>query len=167
MIGFLHRLTNTHCWSDPMIPIKNPFKLFFHRLKSGRLAIDELSLFLILISFVAAIFLIFLSFNQFILFTWIPILIAYWRSFSKNKARRSRENQIFTKRYYPIASFFKNTLRRITFKKDHVYFSCKKCKQQLRIPKKTGHIKVTCPKCSYSFIKKTIRGYVSKLKRVK
>ena len=148
-----------------MSSVKNPFRSFFHRLKGGKLAIDELSLFLITVAFIASIFMIFFNLNRFIFFTWLPLLIAYWRSFSKNKAKRSRENQIFTKSYYPLVSFCKNTSRRVTSKKVHIYFNCKKCTQQLRIPKRTGHIKVTCPKCSHAFIKRTIRGHVSRLKK--
>ena len=152
-----------------MIPIKNPIKKFFtnffRKLKSGQLAIDELSLFLITVALVAAIIMIFLSLNQWVIFTWIPILIAYWRSFSKNKPHRYRENQVFIKYFYPANSFVKNTYRGVTFKKGHTYFNCKKCIQQLRIPKKTGHVKVTCPKCSYSFVKKTLRGYVNGFKK--
>jgi len=151
-----------------MIPVKNPIKTsftnFFRKLKGGQLAIDELSLFLISIALITAILMMFLNLNRFVFFTWLPILIAYWRSFSKNKTNRYRENQIFIKYFYPANSFVKNTYRGITFKKGHTYFNCKKCMQQLRIPKKTGHIKVTCPKCSYSFVKKTIHGHIRKLK---
>jgi len=148
-----------------MVSVKNPFINFFRKLKGGQLTIDELSLFLITIAFITAIFMIFLNLNRFILFTWFPLLVAYWRSFSKNKAKRARENQRFTNAYEPVVSFFKNTYRRIGSKKAYLYFNCKKCTQQLRIPKKTGHIKVTCPKCSHSFIKQTLRGHINRLKK--
>lgn len=152
-----------------MIPIKNPIKTFFtnffHKLKGGHLAIDELSFFLITIALILAILMTLLSLNRFITFTWLLILIAYWRSLSKNKTKRAKENQIFTKYYYPINSFIKNTYRRIASGKEHIYFKCKKCSKLLRIPKKTGHIKVTCPECKHSFVKKTIRGHITKLKQ--
>jgi hypothetical protein len=145
--------------------INSYFSKFFRKLKGGQLSIDELSLFLITFALITAILLTILSLNQFVFLTWVPILIAYWRSFSKNRAKRSKENQVFIKYYYPVNSFVKNTYRRLASKQEHRYFKCKACVQELRIPKKTGHIKVTCPKCNYSFVKKTARGYIRKLKK--
>ena len=150
-------------------PIKNPIKAlfinFFRKLKGGQLIIDELSFALITTSLIVAVLIIFLNLHRFISLTWLLILIAYWRSFSKNKARRSKENQIFIKHYYPLNSFIKNTYRRTASKNEHIYFTCKQCSRQLRIPKRTGHIKVICPKCKHSFVKKTIRGHINKLKQ--
>ena len=141
-----------------------PIKSFFRNMKSGKLAIDELSLFLITIALILSILMTIFRINRFIILTWIPIFISYWRSYSKNRMQRFKENQIFIKYYYPVDSWIKNLYRRFARKENHIYFKCKSCKQQLRIPKKTDHIKVTCPKCNYSFIKKTVRGHVSKLK---
>jgi len=152
-----------------MIPVKKNFKTFFEnffrRLKSGQLAIDELSLFLIVFAFIMVMIIMFLNLHRFAFMAWLPLLIAYWRSFSKKKINRHKENQIFIKYFYPANSFVKNTYRGVTVKKEHTYFNCKKCIQQLRIPKKTGHVKVTCPKCSYSFVKKMVRGHLRSLKK--
>ena len=145
--------------------IKTYFTNFNRKLKSGQLAIDELSLFLILMAVVFVIIIMILNLHRFAFIAWLPILIAYWRTFSKNRRSRSKENQIFIKYFYPANSFVKNTYRGVTVKKEHTYFNCKKCTQQLRIPKKTGHIKVTCPKCNHSFVKKTFYGHVKKLKQ--
>jgi len=152
-----------------MIPVKNPFKTFFanffRKLKSGQLAIDELSLFLIVFAFIIVFIVMLLNLHRFAFMAWLPLLIAYWRSFSKKKINRYKENQIFIKYFYPANSIAKNTYRGVMVKKEHTYFNCKKCIQQLRIPKKTGHVKVTCPKCNYSFVKKTIRGHLRSLKK--
>jgi len=123
-----------------------------------RSAIDELSLFLITIAFIAAIIMIFLNLHRFIFLTWILLLIAYWRSLSKNRSKRYRENQTFNK----FNPFVKNTPQDVDV--EYNYINCKECSQLLRIPKKTGHIKVTCPECNHSFIKKTIRGRINRLK---
>jgi len=145
--------------------IKNFFTNFFRRLKNGQLAIDELSLFLILFAFIAVIFMMLLNLHRFTFLAWLPLLVAYWRSLSKNKTKRYKENQVFIKYFYPANSFVKNTYRGVTVKKEHTYFNCKKCVQQLRIPKKTGHIKVTCPKCNHSFVKKTFYGHTKNLRK--
>ena len=150
---------------------KKPIKNFFRPLKGKRSALDEFSLFLITISFIATIIIIFLSFTRlislswFIFLTWFPILIAYWRPLSKNRAKRSKENQVFMNFYSPINRLIKNIYQRLSSKHRHHYLHCKKCKQPLRLPKKTGHLKVTCPNCNDSFIKKTVRGHLNKFKR--
>ena len=120
-------------------------------------AMDELSFFLITIAFIAAILMILLNQHRFIFLTWLLIIIAYWRLFSKNRAKRSKENQTFTN----INPLSKNTHRDA----EHIYLNCKKCTQLLRIPKRTSHIKVTCPKCNYSFVKKPITGRTSQFKQ--
>jgi len=144
--------------------IRHHYSQFNRKLKSGQTSIDELSLFLIVSSVIILIIMMILRLQRYVYMTWFLLLIAYWRTYSKNKLRRSKENQVFTKYYYPISAFSKNAFRGLTVRRTHVYFNCNKCSQQLRFPKKTGHIKVTCPKCHNSFIKKTIRGYAKMLK---
>jgi predicted RNA-binding Zn-ribbon protein involved in translation (DUF1610 family) len=140
-------------------------KNFFQKMKSRHLAIDELSLFLITIALIFSLLMTIFRLNRFVILTWIPVFIAYWRSYSKNRLQRLKENHIFIKYYDPFNSWIKNVSRRFVRKESHIYFKCKSCNQQLRIPKKTDHIKVTCPKCNYSFIKKTVHGYISKTKK--
>ena len=38
--------------------------------------------------------------------------------------------------------------------REHRYFSCPKCGQQVRVPKGAGKIRVTCPKCGEKFERK-------------
>ena len=40
-------------------------------------------------------------------------------------------------------------------RKNYIYFKCKNCKQELRIPKGKGKIKVICPHCKHEEIKKS------------
>jgi len=150
-----------------MLPKRNPIKTgvtnFFRRVKAGQTIYDELSLFLIIIALLSVFVLMVFNLHRFALATWIPLLVAYWRILSKKRAKRQRENQIFIRYYYPVYAVVKNYYRWITRKSTHIYFPCKECQTGLRIPKKTGHIKVTCPKCKHSFVKKTVRGYRKKL----
>ena len=144
-------------------PIKHAVSDFFRRVKAGQTIYDELSLFLIFFAFLSVFVLMIFNLHRFAWTTWIPLLVAYWRIMSQQRAKRQRENQIFVRYYYPVYAVVKNYYRRITRKQAHVYFPCKECQTGLRIPKKTGHIKITCPKCQHSFVKKTIRGYFKKL----
>ena len=38
--------------------------------------------------------------------------------------------------------------------KEHKYLKCPKCKQEIRVPKGAGKIRITCPKCQEKFEKK-------------
>ena len=40
-------------------------------------------------------------------------------------------------------------------RKNYIYFKCKNCKQELRIPRGKGKIKVICPHCKHEEIKKS------------
>ncbi len=68
---------------------------------------------------------------------------ALFRSFSRKTYKRYEENRRFL-----------NFLERIK-DREHRYFSCPKCKQQVRVPKGKGKISISCPRCKEKFIKKT------------
>ena len=68
---------------------------------------------------------------------------ALFRSFSRNTYKRYRENRRFL-----------SLLERVK-DRDHRYFDCPKCRQQVRVPKGQGKIAITCPKCREKFVKKT------------
>jgi len=138
---------------------------FFHELKRKSGGIDDFSFFLLATALFLAIFMALFGFNRFLLLTWILVFVAYWRMFSSNRAKRAQENQMFIKHFYPIKSNVINFSRRLRRQDTYLYFPCKTCRQQLRIPKKTGHIKVTCPKCKHGFVKKTIRGHIKSFRR--
>ena len=69
--------------------------------------------------------------------------IAIFRCLSRNTYKRYQENR----RYLALRSRTKD--------KNHRYFRCPKCRQQIRVPKGKGKIAITCPKCKEKFIKKT------------
>ena len=39
--------------------------------------------------------------------------------------------------------------------KEHRYYDCPRCRQQVRVPRGKGKISITCPKCKEKFVKKT------------
>jgi len=134
--------------------------------RKKQFGIDELSMFMIIFSFVLLLLILILDVSRYwLLLTWLPIGISYTRRLSKNKHKRYKENYTFVKRYYPASTKMKYLIKNIQKLKKHKYFSCTDCAQELRIPKKTDHIKVTCPKCHYSFTKKTFHGHIKFMKR--
>ena len=79
--------------------------------------------------------------------------IAVFRMLSKNKRKRAIEQVKFFNLISPIYS------RLLKFaskdRKNYIYFKCKNCKQELRIPRGKGKIKVICPHCKHEEIKKS------------
>lgn len=64
------------------------------------------------------------------------------------------ENQKFLELKNRVVGFFRGGTR--AFKdKEHCYFRCPSCHQQVRVPKGKGHIEIRCPKCGTKFIKNT------------
>lgn len=122
---------------------------WLQKIMYGRYGSDHLTLALIVLSAIlnfaamffdvpAALILQFLS--------YLPIVWAFWRMWSKNISRRYAENQKFLAIWRKLTGGWK---RRRAQRKDktHHYFKCKKCGATLRIPKGVGNVVITCPRC--------------------
>lgn len=68
---------------------------------------------------------------------------AIFRMFSRNTYRRYQENRKYLQ--------FMERIR----DRQHRYYDCPRCSQQVRVPRGKGKISITCPKCKEKFIKKT------------
>ena len=133
--------------------------------------------------FILAVVLIVLSlpFGSFFLtLGLVAIIYAYFRMFSSNRDARGRENSAYLQKRHALAvklhlSNVKNPFagmgaagqqaaaeaarrsQKVAAKaadKDHKYLKCPKCKQEIRVPKGAGKIRITCPKCQEKFEKK-------------
>ena len=145
--------------------IKTFFVNIFYRFKNNKMGFDELSYCLLTIALATVFILIFIGLPGFAFLSWIPLVLTYWRTLSSNKARRYHENQTYLKYYVFANRQAKKIYRHCVPTKDHQYFNCSPCGMKLRIPKRTGHIKLTCPECNHSFVKKTIRGHFQRFKQ--
>ena len=82
------------------------------------------------------------------------LLLAFYRLFSRQLDRRRAENARFLEAVSPlIRSYNVHKCRRRD--KDHAYFKCPNCGQQLRVPRGKGKISITCRNCGISFEEKT------------
>ena len=82
------------------------------------------------------------------------ILVALLRMLSRNIPRRRAENDKFLEWVRPLIHRYNvNKSRRQD--REHCYFKCPNCGQQLRVPKGQGKISITCRSCGVSFEKKT------------
>ena len=75
--------------------------------------------------------------------SYVLMIIAIWRSLSRNTYKRYQENRKFLQ-------FFDRLKDR-----QHRYFDCPKCRQMVRVPRGKGKISITCPRCRERFVKKT------------
>ena len=86
--------------------------------------------------------------------SFVSIAIALFRTFSRNPVRRRAENAKFLKIAGPALQWFR--LRRTIHRdKEHCYFKCPNCGQQLRVPRGKGKITVTCRSCGAVFEEKS------------
>ena len=123
-------------------------KKFFQNFMQGRYGTDKLNLTLLFIgvafSVLSFIFSWFFVLNAlFTLLSYVCLIIAVFRCFSRNTYKRYQENRKFL-------MFFQRLKDR-----EHRYFDCPRCRQQVRVPRGKGKISITCPKCKEKFIKKT------------
>lgn len=122
----------------------------FANFMKDRYGIDNLYIFLFTLYFILIIINMFI--NSFILtiLELIIVIIMFYRMFSKNRYKRSREEEAYLKIRDNIKSFFKKNKYK---DKDHVYKKCSKCKTTIRLPlpSSIGFKYVTCPKCKNKF----------------
>lgn len=84
----------------------------------------------------------------------VVIVVAIFRLLSRNHAKRRAENSKFLQAAEPVVKWYR--LRKTIWKdKEHCYFKCPSCGQQLRVPKGKGRITVTCRGCGASFEEKS------------
>lgn len=121
----------------------------------GRYGGDQLSLVLLIFSFILSLIGQLTKFKLVTIISYIPLGISIFRMFSKDISKRSMENYKFSILMSPIYKKYINLRNRVKNSKTHKYFRCPNCKQMLRIPKGKGKIIVTCSKCNHKFEKKS------------
>lgn len=114
---------------------------------SGRYGTDKLNMVILCVGLVCSLLASFIpSVTAKLLCTTIAyafLIVAIFRSFSRNVYKRYEENRKFL--------FFFQKLK----DKEHRYYNCPRCHQQVRVPKGKGKISIICPKCREKFIRKT------------
>ncbi len=126
--------------------IRNAFQRFMY----GRYGNDQLNVFLICLYVV-----LFLAeaLTRSVFFYYLSLAVVVWAMFrllSRNLDRRRAENTKFMEFAGPAVRWLRlqRTIRR---DKEHRYFKCPNCGQQLRVPRGKGRITVTCRGCGASF----------------
>ena len=132
----------------------NGFRNWFGRLgvrarrfMLGRYGTDKLNMAILVVGLIASLLSVFVRMP---LLNLVLVLLSYglmgwavFRMLSRNTYKRYRENR----KYLMLMERFKD--------RDHRYFDCPRCRQQVRVPRGKGKISITCPKCREKFIRKT------------
>lgn len=125
------------------------------RFMAGRYGVDQFSLFLLILSIIFSFISRIFQFPPLMIIGYIPLVLSILRILSKDIQKRSMENYKFSMVMSPLYSKLLHLKKRIKDFKTHKYFRCPACHGQLRVPRGKGKIRVTCPKCTAKFIKKT------------
>ncbi len=139
---------------------------FRYRLQNylaGRRGIDEYSKFLIyasLVTFLISVFVTNVNLHKFIYLSAMFMLIwAYARMMSKNLVKRQRENLKYIQMKSKILHKAPFSLSKSQYGSQsgafYRYFHCPNCKQNCRVPKNKGKIRITCPRCGEVFEKRS------------
>lgn len=114
---------------------------------SGRYGTDKLNMALLCTGLVCSLLASFLPGAllklAFTTASYIFMFVAIFRTLSRNIYKRYEENRKFLLFFQKLKD------------KEHRYYNCPRCRQQVRVPRGKGKISITCPKCREKFIKTT------------
>ena len=123
---------------------------FIQRFMYGRYGWDHLNVFLLALCLIFCVLDTILHGSFFYYLYLLCFALAMFRVLSRNIGKRRAENAKFMTLAGPAIRWVK--LRRTIYTdKEHRYFKCPNCGQQLRVPRGTGKITITCRHCRVSF----------------
>ena len=117
----------------------------------GRYGIDRLYWVLLGIWFVQSVGNMFVGSFIIALLEMAVMVLAIWRTMSRNIYQRRRENEQLTKCINSVKGAFSLTGQRIRDIGRKRYRKCKTCKAVLRLPINRGSHTVRCPRCAREF----------------
>ncbi|MBM7000029.1 zinc ribbon domain-containing protein [bacterium] len=140
----------------------------FMATRNGPDALSRDSLVLAVVLIVIALFLSGAARTIVLFLGFVALVYCYFRLFSSNTDQRRRENDAYAvsraRLVGKVTAPFKKAgdtgakaARRAGQQakdREHRYFACPKCGQEVRVPVGVGKIRVTCPKCGEKFDRK-------------
>ena len=121
----------------------------------GRYGVDKLSNTLLWIAFALMMLNLFVRKDLFYFLGIILLIYTYYRMFSRNIVKRSRENEWYLNKTYGIRMRLLKSKDRAKLRKTHHIYKCPECGQKVKVPRGHGKIEVTCPKCSMKFVRRS------------
>lgn len=125
------------------------------RFMMGRYGVDSFSRCLLWLSIISIVIYMLTGYKFMNLIAIALIVYLYYRILSRNYQKRYAENLLFLNKTAPIRRFINNKKTHFRQRKTHKFFKCPNCKQDIRIPRGQGKIRITCPKCKTEFKRET------------
>jgi len=124
------------------------------RFMAGRYGGDQLNLFLLALYLILYVVSLFTRLLALELVSMVLVFACLFRSLSRNLEARRAENARFLQFARPIGRRW-STFRARAHDREHRYFKCPNCGQQMRVPRGKGRITVHCRSCGAVFEEKS------------
>lgn len=131
------------------------FQEGLRKIFQGRNGPDGFGRFILLLSVLLSLIQIFYKSRVFYVLSWLLFIYVFFRMFSKNIWKRQKENQQFYQWFSPVIQKYTLWIQKIKNHRTYRYLKCPKCKQEIRVPKGKGKIRIHCPKCKEIFESKS------------
>lgn len=119
----------------------------FRRFMTGRYGSDKLNMVILTAGVITWLISLFVPHSAFRLLMMLAYYFlmgwAIFRMLSRNTYKRYQENRKFLQCLEKLKD------------REHRYYDCPRCHQQVRVPRGKGKIAITCPRCKEKFVKKT------------
>lgn len=133
----------------------NLFQERLRKIFQGRNGPDGFGRFILFLSVLLSLIQIFYKSRVFYALSWLLFIYVFFRMFSKNIWKRQKENQQFYQWFSPVIQKYTLWIQKIKNHRRYRYLKCPKCKQEIRVPKGKGKIRIHCPKCKEIFESKS------------
>ena len=119
----------------------------FRRFMTGRYGSDKLNMVILAAGVITWLISLFIPHSGIRLLMMLAYYFlmgwAIFRMLSRNTYKRYQENRKFLQCLEKLKD------------REHRYYDCPRCHQQVRVPRGKGKIAITCPRCKEKFVKKT------------
>jgi len=133
----------------------NGFRERMTRFMYGRYGYDQLSKLYFGLAMACLIVNLFTRLAVFYAAGILLLIYGIYRSFSKDTAKMSAQNQKYLNWRYQRIVKYNQSKKHWAQRKEYRFYKCPGCRQKVRVPRGRGKIAITCPKCRAEFIKKS------------
>ena len=131
---------------------------WIQRAMAGRYGVDQLNRFLTIFAMVMLILSMFFQSALSLVFWLLAIVSLVWsyaRMFSRKIPKRQAENNAYLTLRYQITRKSTARRQRAAQKRYYRFYKRPRCGVTTRVPKGKGKIRITCPRCGESFVRKS------------
>ena len=127
---------------------------FMARFMVGRYGMDQLNIAMMVLYLILYVVFLFTRLAILDILVLVLLFVTLFRMLSRNLDRRRAENARFLQLVRPICRRIKSCRIRMQ-DREHRYFKCPNCGQQMRVPRGKGRITVHCRSCGATFEEKS------------